>query len=122
MPYRPLKPCKCVGCANLTSGTYCDKHMRLYQLEKARPSAHARGYNSRWRKASKMFLSRHPLCVECQKQGRLTAATVVDHIIPHKGNQTLFWDENNWQPLCKRCHDVKTVKEDGGFGNPTKKH
>jgi 5-methylcytosine-specific restriction endonuclease McrA len=20
----------------------------------------------------------------------------------------LFWDEQNWQPLCKRCHDHKT--------------
>ncbi len=43
-------------------------------------------------------------------------ATVVDHIRPHKGNQELFWDVTNWGALCKRCHDIKTVKEDGGFG------
>ncbi|WP_289184903.1 HNH endonuclease [uncultured Parasutterella sp.] len=29
----------------------------------------------------------------------------------------MFWDESNWQALCKHCHDVKTAKEDGGFGN-----
>ena len=23
-------------------------------------------------------------------------------------NKQLFWDENNWQPLCKDCHDRKT--------------
>lgn len=25
----------------------------------------------------------------------------------------LFWDEANWQPLCKPCHDQKTAREDG---------
>jgi hypothetical protein len=27
-----------------------------------------------------------------------------------KGNQILFWEENNWQPMCKPCHDEKTFK------------
>jgi shikimate kinase len=31
-------------------------------------------------------------------------ATVVDHIKPHRGDQALFWDKNNWQPLCTHCH------------------
>lgn len=44
------------------------------------------------------------------------AASVVDHIVPHKGDQKLFWRRSNWQSLCKRCHDVKTATEDGGFG------
>jgi hypothetical protein len=56
-------------------------------------------------------LSRNPLCVECERQGRITPATVVDHIIPHKGNLELFWDEDNLQALCKPCHDRKTAKE-----------
>ncbi len=43
-------------------------------------------------------------------------ADVVDHIIPHKGDQSLFWDSSNWQPLCKHHHDQKTAREDGGFG------
>jgi 5-methylcytosine-specific restriction protein A len=33
---------------------------------------------------------------------------VVDHIIPHRGDQYLFWDQENWQALCKDCHDRKT--------------
>lgn len=118
MPYLPLKPCRCQGCANLTSGKYCEKHQKLNALEGCRPTATQRGYNSRWRKVRKIFLTEHPLCVECERQGKYVQATVVDHIIPHKGDQALFWDENNWQPLCKRCHDRKTVLEDGGFGNP----
>lgn len=57
------------------------------------------------------------MCLYCFQRGIATAAIVVDHIIPHKGNKALFWDTRNWQPLCKPCHDSKTVREDGGFGN-----
>jgi len=46
--------------------------------------------------------------MECQRNGKLSPATVVDHILPHRGDEDLFWDESNWQPLCKRCHDRKT--------------
>ena len=48
----------------------------------------------------------------------LAVAKVTDHIIPHKRDMKLFWDRNNWQPLCKPCHDTKTAREDGGFGHP----
>ena len=41
----------------------------------------------------------------CTAAGRVTMATVVDHIEPHKGDPELFWDEDNWQGLCKPCHD-----------------
>lgn len=84
-----------------------------------RGSAHQRGYDSRWRKARITYLMQNPLCRMCEDSKRLTPATVVDHIIPHKlwnarqsGNaeaiakaQALFWDQSNWQPLCKPCHD-----------------
>jgi 5-methylcytosine-specific restriction protein A len=48
------------------------------------------------------------------KTNKVTAATVVDHVIPHKGDKALFWDESNWQPMCAPCHSSKTVKEDMG--------
>jgi len=44
------------------------------------------------------------------------AATVVDHKVPHRGDQVLMWDQNNWQSMAKECHDKKTAREDGGFG------
>ena len=122
MPYLPLTPCRAQGCSRLTHGRYCEEHQRLDVADRYRPSASKRGYNSRWQRARKLFLSRNPLCAECEKQGKYVQATVVDHIVPHKGDQTLFWDEDNWQPLCKRCHDRKTVLEDGGFGNKIKCH
>ncbi len=62
------------------------------------------------------WLTNNPLCVECERQGLTTPATEVDHIVPHRGDKVLFWDHDNWQALCKPCHDVKTATEDGGFG------
>ena len=50
----------------------------------------------------------HPLCAFCQAEGKIVPATVVDHIIPHRGDQRLFWDQTNWESLCKECHDKKT--------------
>jgi 5-methylcytosine-specific restriction endonuclease McrA len=36
----------------------------------------------------------------------VTLSTVVDHITPHKGNVSLFWDVNNLQALCVGCHNA----------------
>jgi 5-methylcytosine-specific restriction protein A len=54
--------------------------------------------------------------VEHRSRGELVAASVVDHIVPHRGDERLMWSESNWQSLCKPCHDAKTAREDGGFG------
>lgn len=110
MPMKPLKPCKQLGCPNLTKDKYCEKHINLHRNQ--RETSTKRGYDSRWRKARNRFLKVNPLCVKCKDQGKLIKATVVDHIIPHRGDQKLFWDESNWQALCKSCHDTKTMTED----------
>ena len=31
--------------------------------------------------------------------------------VSHSFDQRLFWDETNWAPACKRCHDAKTARE-----------
>ena len=108
MPKAPKRPCRYPGCPNLCDkGVYCSNHME-FSTERMRGGADARGYNGKWRKLRAAFLQRNPLCTKCMAQGVITPATVVDHIIPHRGNQQLFWDEENWQPLCKSCHDQKT--------------
>lgn len=68
----------------------------------------------RWRKLSKLFLGKHPLCVRCHALDIITPADHVDHIIPHRGDTTLFYDETNWQALCAPCHGVKTSMETRG--------
>jgi 5-methylcytosine-specific restriction endonuclease McrA len=49
--------------------------------------------------------------------GRQVAATVVDHIKPHRGDQSLFWDKNNnWAALCETHHNsTKQRDEARGF-------
>jgi len=76
-----------------------------------RPSAHHRCYTRAWEKASRAYRRAHPLCAECARQGISTAAALVDHIIPHKGDPVLFWDQDNWQSLCINCHNAKTARE-----------
>lgn len=110
MPNKPKNPCSHPGCPNLTDRKYCELHKKEHTSD--RPSAESRGYDARWRKASKRFLLMFPFCSVCQREGKITKATVVDHIVPHRGDQNLFWDEQNWQPLCKSCHDKKTWRED----------
>ena len=122
MPTRRPKACQYAGCgAKSTDGYYCKQHRRHTQQEREtrRQSSTARGYGYRWQQASKGFLKKHPLCIRCAEQDQTTAAAVVDHVIPHLDDKALFWDRNNWQPLCKRCHDIKTATEDGGFGRQT---
>jgi len=41
----------------------------------------------------------------CKSQGKITAANIVDHMKPHRGDPVLFFDFDNTQSLCKRCHD-----------------
>ncbi|MFH6636532.1 HNH endonuclease [Streptococcus suis] len=112
MPRRPSTPCKHNGCPNLVpyGQKYCDNHKANHQLDAK--STTAKGYNAQWNKARLRYLKVHPLCVQCNAKGRLTKATVVDHITPHRGDQELFWNQTNWQALCKSCHDRKTNTTD----------
>jgi 5-methylcytosine-specific restriction protein A len=79
--------------------------------ERGRGTRTERGYSNRWHRARTDYLQRHPLCVHCDGEGRATPATVVDHIVPHKGDDTRFWNEGNWQSLCKPHHDRKSARE-----------
>ena len=119
MPSRPNTPCRHPGCAALVPyGTkYCEAHKPLHPEEVR--SASARGYGRAWQKARKRYLEAHPVCVECLKEGKYVKATDVDHIVPHRGDQKLFWDQGNWQPLCHKHHSIKTRREDN---NPVYKY
>ena len=69
-------------------------------------------YNtSRWRKLRLLHLASEPLCRMCKQTGRLTPATVVDHIKAHKGDETLFF-AGPFQSTCKPCHDRHAQSRD----------
>jgi 5-methylcytosine-specific restriction protein A len=90
------------------------------RVDALRPNSAARGYDRRWRKYRRWFLSKNPLCVECVKEGRPTLAVHVDHVEPVEGGQAdpLFWEETNHQGLCQSHHSRKTAREKGSRGRP----
>lgn len=59
----------------------------------------------------KRILAKEPLCRECSKQGYVTIATEIDHIISlHAGGKD---EAENRQPLCTQCHEAKTKRDMG---------
>ena len=129
MTERPKKPCRNPMCSGLTINPngYCDNcQTKVKQREKAvrqeyntrRDPQTAKWTNSaRYKRARLHFMSHNPFCKHCSTSTRPVVSIILDHIIPHKGDASLFWDVSNWQMLCKKCHDKKTAREDGGFGN-----
>lgn len=73
-------------------------------------------YGTRWQKARASFLRSHPLCAEHQRRGHIVPATVVDHIVPHRGDRALFWEHGNWQALCETCHNSWKQRVEKGGG------
>lgn len=74
---------------------------------------------ARWKARRSYQLAAQPLCAMCLAIGRTTAATVADHIEPHKGDPDKFW-HGPLQSLCKRCHDSdKKLIELGKAPKPT---
>ncbi|MDR9443207.1 MAG: HNH endonuclease signature motif containing protein [Schleiferiaceae bacterium] len=68
-------------------------------------------YNSRaWRRTSHAFLSAHPLCIVCKKEGKTMPADVTDHITPIREGGAV-WSWENLQPLCHRHHNQKSGHE-----------
>lgn len=57
-----------------------------------------------WKLLRTAQLIREPLCRFCEQEGRVTAATVADHIEPHRGDRAKFFT-TRLQSLCKDCHD-----------------
>lgn len=113
MPYAPSKHCPKPGHPAYT-GSRCPECRREY--DQRRGGARQRGYGKRWEQESKAFLAlpQNRVCA-C---GCGQPADVVDHRQPHKGNQRLFWDRSNWQPMNHRCHNRKSMGQDRGAWTP----
>jgi 5-methylcytosine-specific restriction protein A len=62
------------------------------------------------------FLQANPLCVECKKEGRVTAASVPDHVVALVNGGADTWD--NLQALCDEHHKAKTAKDLGHRPKP----
>lgn len=73
-----------------------------------------RGRRGVERRAS--WLRKHPLCCKCEADGRVKAATDLDHVVPlSKGGAD---DETNFQSLCSEHHKAKTAVDMGHNTKP----
>ena len=63
-----------------------------------------------WRDLRNHYISLHPLCVMCQRDGITKEGNVVDHIKPRsQGGESLSMD--NLQTLCTSHHQAKSASE-----------
>lgn len=114
MPRKPKKPCAYPGCPALTEGRYCEKHQKAVAAQYERygrdPNTKKR-YGAAWKRIRARYISEHPLCESCKREGHLTPAREVHHIIPlaHGGTH----DPGNLLALCKACHSRITARESG---------
>lgn len=100
---RPPRLCSCgkiVPHGVLCGCQQAHDKARKARFDKTRPSARQRGYTVAWERERKLWLHHHPTCAFCGQP-----ATVVDHIVPHRGNREAFWNWRDWQSLCQPCHN-----------------
>ena len=110
MAPRPPRPCARCGVI-ITEGYYCPRHQQEFdarrrEADRDRGSRIERGYDNAWRKARRSYIQQHPLCAECLRQGRTTAAEVVHHITPIEVAPRLRLDAANLMALCRGCHET----------------
>ena len=68
----------------------------------------------RWQDTRKRILIRD--MYQCQECGTIVGIRKydahVDHKIAHKGDDLLFWNEDNMQTLCHSCHNSDKQREE----------
>lgn len=76
---------------------------------------------ARWQRLRERILIRDQFI--CQKTGVLLVgrhpapnSPVVDHKIPHRGDERLFWDESNLHAVSKAYHDSTKQSEERRHG------
>ena len=68
----------------------------------------------RWQRLRTAHLSSEPCCRYCDHMGRVTPATVVDHIVPLREDRDRAFDATNLQSLCGLCHSAAKQREELG--------
>ena len=107
----------------LTNSGYCDAHKPAKAPRRESAQWHNWYYLDIWTgQLRPEQLMRQPFCCACLAMDPpvRTRATVVDHIVPHRGDWGLFIDPANHQSLCKRCHNRKTALEMAARRSKTK--
>lgn len=99
------KACRCGG---KRFNGQCNRCGAGWRVTDGRSKWHRMYTSSRWLRLRLLWLADHPLCVECERAGKVEPGVDVDHIVPHGGDWGRFLDVGNLQSLCKACHGAKT--------------
>lgn len=70
---------------------------------------------ARWQRLRWSVLVRDLFTCQMTGCGRVepdTSKLVADHVEPHRGDEALFWKQDNLRCLCKRCHDSLKQSEE----------
>lgn len=116
MPNKPARKCSQPGCGGIVLAEVCDRCGPLktwnWRDDKQRGTAKQRGYDQAWRNRRAHKLRIDPLCEECEREGRVTEATQVHHIVPFAStNDRLRLAWNNLESICEACHARKSQVE-----------
>ena len=108
MPYAPPRACHCGGVRINGVCQRCGPKRRDH--DKRRGHAAARGYDYKWQRFRLYYLALHPLCKDCEAEGRVGAATDVHHRKKLKDHPELKYEEENLMALCSEHHDQRTAR------------
>lgn len=120
MPHKPDKPCSYPGCPNLVPAgqSFCPEHLKQMNQtyeRYGRDPAVRRHYGKEWRKVRGIYIKTHPFCEECYRNGVMTRAEHVHHIVPlSEGGNNNF---DNLESLCKSCHSRIHAKNGDRWNN-----
>ena len=89
------------------------------------PQVHRWYSTASWRRRRAHQLTIEPLCRLCLEAGRVTPATIADHVVSHPGDYTAF-RLGPLRSLCADCHNRldannaarAPVREDGTPSDP----
>lgn len=93
------------------------QHRQRYDRQRRADLPYRKLYGTaRWQRTAQRQLTDEPLCAKCLREGRVTPATVCDHVDPDCKMTAESFFAGPFQSLCDqspwRCHSrVKQVEE-----------
>ena len=97
-----LKVCGIQGCPNLTTSRWCQAHTQS--------AGHHLYDTARWKGKHGLrdrVRREEPFC-SVPGCDRLTDH--IDHVVPHRGDERLFFDRSNLSGICAVHHSEKTAR------------
>lgn len=117
MPSIPKTKCDEYQCKapSIKGSRYCEAHTQVKATTIERKAFNAQYNTTKWQSIRARQLSTQPLCAACKMDGRITAASHVDHVFPWQVIGQQAFVRNLFQSLCPECHGIKSGLEKRGI-------